>query len=266
MIERLCQALLRYAARGWPAAHAASMLSEWQAEVHAEPGRVRRLRFAGSLALARPHGRTAAGPVIAWHRGLLASAVLLVVAPIGYRYLSRGWTSSFSEDTVVAQSIVGALSLLAAIGLGWVCATWTAGVAHHVPAPLIAVWTFGLQFAAIVACSAVLSAGPVRSLLIDHACWLVVGVASMQLAMRLPVLPAGAVAAVGVLAATWFAEFLHRVVYPYPGVPQSPMVTVAFAMLVGPVLQVTAFSAVYALRLARLRVAVMLARDVTITA
>ncbi|MFB9323072.1 hypothetical protein [Cryptosporangium minutisporangium] len=130
-VAALAGALLRSAARRWPAEERADAQREWEAELHALAGTpvrrsVRALRYAASLAVARPPQarerslgvrRSGAGPVAAAVvgpavvcLGMLAALAVLWEVTEGASRLSSGW--------IVAVVAVTATPIAIAIGAG----------------------------------------------------------------------------------------------------------------------------------------------------
>lgn len=108
MVTWLCAALLRVAARRWPAAIRVDLHREWQAELHvlAEQGRAApMLGYAASLALARPAAdpvldrSTMTGPV------LRTAAFLLLAPPAATVAAGLGlWLTTFTVNGKLLHS------------------------------------------------------------------------------------------------------------------------------------------------------------------
>jgi hypothetical protein len=213
MIKLLCGVFLNGAASRWPAETREEMLAEWRAEMHAAPGTSRRLRYAVSLAVARPHGEQAiSGATIAW--SLLGSLVVTVGLPVIYLWKAVDWTGAYSEDTIPWQVWVAVASVVAAVPLAIICARVTSGVTQLIRPAAVGVWTFLPPMIAWFATYFALHGVPVHSDVIDISLWaltatVLCGVAA-SVARRHAAFSWG-VLAVGVLAAYWFRNMHNEI-------------------------------------------------------
>ncbi|MEV0459145.1 hypothetical protein [Catellatospora methionotrophica] len=251
MIMRLCHALLTSAGRRWPADLRAEMLAEWRAELHALPGTTRRLRYATSLAVSRPHREAAVvtrpGRIFAH---ALLSLVLLAALPMLYLELALGWTTSYSEDTVAWQAWVGVGSILAAAGLAIICARVTTGVTQLVRPALLPVWSFGILYATLAAWPLLGGYLPNRSHLASAGLWALSAVALGSLAARArPALASWGIAAAAVPVSFWFLSMDFEPITGY--FDGSPLAGYLFTLAVRTPAHVAVFLLVYATHLAR---------------
>ncbi|GAA2375492.1 hypothetical protein Cme02nite_05050 [Catellatospora methionotrophica] len=252
MIRRLCHALLSSAARRWPADLRAEMLAEWRAELHALPGGGRRLRYAASLAVSRPHREAAV--VVRPGRNLahaVLSLVLLAGLPMVYLELALGWTTGYSEDTVTWQAWVGAGSILAAAGLAIICARVTPGVTQLIRPVLLPLWCFGSPYATLAAWPLLSGHLPNRSHLASGALWALSAVALGTLAARArPALVSWGIVAAAVPVSFWFLSMSVEIIAAgYVG--SGPLAEYLFTLAVRTPVHVAVFLLVYANHLAR---------------
>ncbi|GAA1359110.1 hypothetical protein [Catellatospora chokoriensis] len=252
MIRRLCHALLTSAARRWPADVRAEMLAEWRAELHALPGGVRRLQYAASLAVSRPHREAAV--VVRPGRNFahaVLSLVLLAGLPMVYMDLALGWTTGYSEDTVTWQAWVGAGSIPAAAGLAIICARVTTGVTQLIRPVLLPVWSIGSLYATLAAWPLLSGHLPNRSHLASTALWALSAVALGTLAARArPAVVSWGLVAAAVPVSFWFLTMgFENIGAGY--VSSSPLAEYLFTLAVRTPVHVSVFLLVYANHLAR---------------
>ncbi|MEV0459146.1 hypothetical protein [Catellatospora methionotrophica] len=208
MIRRLCHTFLAGAARRWPADLRAEMLAEWRAELHALPGMTRRLRYAASLAVSRPHREPAV--VVRPGRNVVhavLSLALLAIVPVLYPGLVVRLSNLYSEDTIAWQVWVGVGGLVAAVVLGIICAGVTTGVTQLVRPVLVPLWTIGAAYAVMLA--VLLAQGwHDRARLIDMSCWaasaVVLGALAAMAARAGRAALSWGVVATGVAVSWWF--------------------------------------------------------------
>ncbi|MEU8074625.1 hypothetical protein AB0B31_04190 [Catellatospora citrea] len=252
MIGRLCHALLTSAARRWPADLRAEMLAEWRAELHALPGGVRRLRYAASLAVSRPHREAAVlvRPGRNFAHAVL-SLVLLAGLPMLYMDLALGWTTVYSEDTVTWQAWVGAGSIPAAAGLAIICARVTTGVTQLIRPVLLPAWSIGSLYATLAAWPLLSGHLPNRSNLASTALWALSAVALGTLAVRArPALVSWGLVVAAVPVSFWFITMgIETIGEEYVG--RGPLAGYLFTLAVRTPVHVAVFLLVYANHLAR---------------
>ncbi|MBB5871245.1 hypothetical protein F4553_004624 [Allocatelliglobosispora scoriae] len=182
--------LLRTAVRRWPAELQEDLLREWTAELHASGGAWQRLRFAGSLAVSRPH-RPGAGlprPVLSIGGAAFAS-IAVVVLPLVYGVYSALWTPQQSSDTIGRQALAGVASFAVAALFGAVCARISTGMTRIVKPGWLPIWVFGLLGATLIIARAGHPYAALRPAdLRDIASWLslsvLIGVAVVRLTSR----------------------------------------------------------------------------------
>lgn len=259
MIRPLCSVLLQAAARRWPPDTRDDLLSEWRAELHASSGMWQRLRFAGSLAASRPHR---AAPVLWTPRSVLgaAASVVVLLGTLAYARVAVAWTSGGSSGTIGWQSWVGAISMVAAILLGFICARFTSGVTQLVRLKGLPFWTFGIIYAALLFGEAAYYNGPDKAALIDNSLWLMSGVvfslAAVWLTRSRRSAAAWVAVGVGTLLTYWFGR-MHGSIFYYAeqmglvfGLPLPA--SLAFTVGTSPAVHITLFCFVYTQQLARL--------------
>lgn len=205
-VSRWTDLLLRSAASRWPLRLRAEALSEWRAEIAAIPGGWHRQRFAWSLAVSSPHRN----PQVSFKRAglsLVGSLFAVTLVPLGFLLLEARLYSSGSSDTVAAQSISAAVSVVTAVVLGLLCARRTSGVVALIRPTLIPLWTVGAFVAVWLGLWLYMGGLPVRSDIIDTACWAVSAVVLAWAAQLVgPARLAWGVLGVSIVVAFYFAN------------------------------------------------------------
>jgi hypothetical protein len=209
MIKRICDAFLTGAANRWPEDMRAEMLAEWRAELHAAPGGWHRLRYAASLAVARPHGEQAvAGSTIVL--SFIGSLVVIVGLPVAYLQVAGQWTEAYYAGSIPWQVWVAVASVVAAVPLAIICARITTGVTQLIGPTVVPVWTFGVALLSWFIGVTSAHGLPVHAEVIDMSLWAltaaVLGTAAVRVALARHTALSWAVVGVAVLVSYWFGN------------------------------------------------------------